>query len=142
VWFQELALAVCAQAGIAQRFHHLDLTRCSLTGGYIPDRDERAMTITPGSSKDHRPDLKPAGWPLMVSQAGGVPCVRNSWEGQTSDLHVFQERAQALMTAFEHTPSPRSLLQTPNAPTRTRPPTSSPWGSLPVIPTPWAWSPR
>jgi transposase len=27
-----------------------------------------------------------------------------------SDIHVFQERAQALMTAFEHTPSPRYLV--------------------------------
>jgi transposase len=110
VLFQELALAVCAQEGIDQRFNHLDTTSFSLTGAYVPDSDEHAMTITHGYSKDHRPDLKQAVLELMVSQDGGVPCVSKSWDGNTSDIQVFQERAQALMTAFEHTPSPRYLV--------------------------------
>jgi transposase len=110
VLFQELALAVGAPEGIDQRVHHLDTTSFSLTGAYVPDRDEHAMTITHGDAKDHRPDLKPAGLALMVSQDGGVPCVSQGWEGPTSDLHVFQERAQALMPAFAHTPRPRSLV--------------------------------
>lgn len=58
--FSELALAVCAQEGIAQRFNHLDTTSFSLTGEYIPDSDEHAIAITHGYSKDHRPDLKQA----------------------------------------------------------------------------------
>jgi transposase len=107
---QELALAVCAQERIDQRCNHLDTTSFSLTGAYVPDHDEHAMTITYGSSKDHRPDLKQAVLALMVAPDGGVPCVSTSWDGHTSDIHVFQARAQALMTAFEHTPSPRSLL--------------------------------
>jgi transposase len=107
---QELALAVCAQEGIDQRFNHLDTTSFSLTGEYVPDSDEHAIMITHGYSKDHRPDLKQVVLELMVSQDGGVPCVSKSWDGNTSDIHVFQERAQALMTAFEHTPSPRYLV--------------------------------
>jgi transposase len=110
VLFQELALAVCAQEGIDQRFHHLDTTSFSLSGEYAPDSDEQAITITHGYSKDHRPDLKQAVLELMVSQDGGVPCVSTSWDGHTSDIHVLQERAQALLTAFEHTPSPRYLV--------------------------------
>ena len=110
VWFQELALAVCAQEVIDQRFNHLDITSFSLTGAYVPDSDEHAITITHGYSKDHRPDLKQAVLELMVAQDGGVPCVSKSWDGNTSDIHVFQERAQALMTAFAHTPSPRYLV--------------------------------
>jgi transposase len=47
---------------------------------------------------------------LMVSHEGGVPGVSKSGDGKTSDVHVFQERAQALMTAFEQTPSPRYLV--------------------------------
>src|SRR2546430_3498926 len=110
VLFQELALAVCAQEGIDQRFHHLDTTSFSLSGEYVLDSDEQARTITHGSSKGHRPDLKQAVLELMVSQDGGVPCVSKSWDGHTSDIHVFQERTQALLTAFEHTPSPRYLV--------------------------------
>jgi transposase len=110
VLFQELALAVCAQEGIDQRFNHLDTTSFALTGEYVPDSDEHAITITRGYSKDHRPDLKQAVLELLVSQDGGVPCVSKSWDGNTSDIHVFQERAQALMAAFARTPSPRYLV--------------------------------
>jgi transposase len=108
--FSELALAVCVQEGIDQRFHHLDTTSFSLSGDYVPESDEQAITITHGYSKDHRPDLKQAVLELMVSQDGGVPMVSKSWDGNTSDTQIFQERAAALLTAFAHTPTPRYLV--------------------------------
>src|SRR3989442_15865119 len=91
--FEELALAVCAQEGIDLRFNHLDTTSFSLSGAYVPDSDEQAITITHGYSRDHRPDLKQAVLELMVSQDGGVPFVSKSWDGNTSDTQIFQERA-------------------------------------------------
>jgi transposase len=57
---REWALAGCVQERMAQRFHHLDTTSFSLSGDDAPERDEHAMRITHGSSKDHRPDLKQA----------------------------------------------------------------------------------
>ena len=106
----ELALAVCAQEGIDLRFNHLDTTSFALHGEYVPDSDEPAITITYGYSKDHRPDLKQALLELMVSQDGGVPVGSKSWDGNTSDIKVFQERAQALLAAFQKAPSPRYLI--------------------------------
>src|SRR6266566_6398780 len=106
----EIAVAVCAQEGIDLRFKPLDTTSFALTGEYVPDSDEQAMTITHGHAKDYRPDLKQAVLELMVSQDGGVPFVSKSWDGNTSDTHMFQERAEALMSAFKTTPSPRSLV--------------------------------
>jgi transposase len=108
--FQELALAVCAHEGIDRRFNHLDTTSFALSGAYVPDSDEQAITITHGYSKDHRPDLKQTVLELMVSQDGGVPFVSKSWDGNTSDIQVFQERAQALLTACKNAPSPRYLV--------------------------------
>jgi transposase len=108
--FQELALSICAQEGIDLRFNHLDTTSFALSGEYVPDSDEHTITITHGYSKDHRPDLKQAVLELMVSQDGGVPFVSKSWDGNTSDIAVFQERAQALMTTFKNAPSPRYLI--------------------------------
>jgi transposase len=99
--FQELALTVCAHEGIDLRFNHLDTTSVALTGDYIPDSDEHAIRITHGYSQDHRPDLKQAVLELMVSQDGGIPLVSKSWDGNTSDTQVFQQRAQALMSAFQ-----------------------------------------
>ena len=108
--FQELALAICAQDGIDLRFNHLDTTSFSLTGEYVPESDEHALCITHGYSKDHRPDLKQAVLELMVSQDGGVPFVSKSWDGNTSDTQVFQQRAEALIRAFKDTPIPRYLV--------------------------------
>ena len=106
----ELALAVCAQEGIDLRFNHLDTTSFSLTGEYMPEADEHAMTLTHGYSKDHRPDLKQAVLELMVSQDGGSPFVSKSWDGHTSDTPIFQERAAALIATFQRSPAPRYLV--------------------------------
>ena len=65
--FNEMALAVCAHEGLDMRFNHLDTTSFALTGEYVPDSDEQAITITHGYSKDHRPDLKQAVLELIVS---------------------------------------------------------------------------
>ena len=108
--FQELALAVCAQEGIDLRLNHLDTTSFALSGDYVPDSDEQAICITHGYSKDHRPDLKQAVLELMVSQDGGVPFVSKSGDGNTSDTQMFQERAQAFMSALKTSPSPRYLI--------------------------------
>ena len=108
--FSELALAVCAQERIAQRFHHLDTTSFALSGDYVPESDEHAICITHGYSKDHRPDLKQAVLELLVSQDGGVPLVSKSWDGNTSDTQIFKERAEALMAAFARSPTPKYLV--------------------------------
>src|SRR5712691_4399258 len=108
--FSELALAVCAHEGIAQRFNHLDTTSFALTGAYLPDSDEHAITITHGYSKDHRPDLKQAVLELMVSQDGGVPLLSKSWDGNASDSQIFQERAAALIATFQRSPTPRYVV--------------------------------
>ena len=52
--FSEIALAVCQHEAIDQRFNHLDTTSFSLTGDYVPESDQQAITITHGYSKDHR----------------------------------------------------------------------------------------
>jgi transposase len=108
--FSELAVAVCAHEGIDLRFNHLDTTSFALTGEYVPDNDEQAITITHGYSKDHRPDLKQAVLELMVSQDGGVPFVSKSWDGNTSDTKIFQERAAALLATFQRSPIPRYVV--------------------------------
>lgn len=106
----ELALPVCVQEGIELRFHPLDTTSVSLSGDYVPERDEQAMTMTHDYSKDYRPDLNQAVLELLVSQDGGVPLVSNSWEGHASDTQIFQERAKALLATLQRSPTPRYLV--------------------------------
>ena len=104
---QELALAVCAHAGIALRFKHLDPTSVALSGEYLPEGDEPALTMTHGYATDHRPDVQPAVLELLGSPDGGGPVVSQRWEGHASDLQGFQARARGVMTALQHAPSPR-----------------------------------
>jgi hypothetical protein len=106
---QELALAVGAHDGIDLRGKHLDTTSGSRSGADGPERAEHALTITHGDSRDHRPDVKPGGLARMVSPDGGVPLLRNSWDGTTADPPMVQGRAQALMSAVQHAPRPRAL---------------------------------
>ena len=108
--FSEIALVVCHHEAIDQRFNHLDTTSFSLTGDYVPESDEQAITITHGYSKDHRPDLKQAVLELMVSQDGGVPLVSKTWDGNASDSQIFQDRAKALLSTFAQSPTPRYLI--------------------------------
>jgi transposase len=108
--FQELALGGCAQEGLDLRFTQLDTTSFTLHGEYVPDSDEPALTITYGSSNAHRPDLKQVVLELRVSHDGGVPVGSKSGDGHTSAIKVFQERAPALLAAFQKAPSPRSLI--------------------------------
>jgi transposase len=106
----EMALVVCQHEAIDQRFNHLDTTSFSLTGDYVPESDQQAITITHGDSKDHRPDLKQAVLELMVSQDGGVPLVSKTWDGNASDSQIFQDRAKALLSTFAQSPTPRYLI--------------------------------
>jgi hypothetical protein len=78
--------------------------RTSLSAASTP------VASPPGSSTDPRPDLKQAVWERLVSPAGGVPLVRTSGDGHTSDTPVFQARAEALLSACKDTLSPRDLV--------------------------------
>jgi transposase len=68
------------------------------------------MAITHGDATDHRPDLQPAVIALMVAQDGGVPVMRQRWDGNASDTPMFQERAPALLATFRASPHPRDLV--------------------------------
>jgi hypothetical protein len=106
----ELALGVCARDGIDLRFNHRETTSVALRGASIPERDEQAMTITPGDSSEHRPDRKPAVLALRVAHDGGIPVVRQRWDGQTSDIESFPARAQAWRVALPQAPHPRDRI--------------------------------
>ena len=107
---RERALAVGAHEGIALRGNHLDPPSFALTGEYVPDSAAQAMTIPHGDAKAHRPALTHAVLELLVSQDGGGPFVRKSWEGNPSDTKIFQERAAALLTTFQRSPTPRDVV--------------------------------
>jgi hypothetical protein len=68
------------------------------------------MTITHGSSREHRPDLTQAVLERMVSHDGGRPFVSQRGDGHPSDLEMFQARDQAWLAALPHASDPRDLI--------------------------------
>jgi len=69
----------------------------SVTGKYYEDSDERAVNITYGHSKDHRPDLKQIVLETLVTQDGGVPLICKVWDGNASDDKIFKDRVKSLI---------------------------------------------
>lgn len=108
--FSHIAVDVCKQEYINCLFNHSDTSALSLTGEYLPDSDEQAISITHGHSKDHRPDLKQVMLEMMVTQDGGIPILFKSLDGNSSDNTVFQERAAALIKEFEQSETPRYIV--------------------------------
>jgi transposase len=47
---------------------------------------------------------------LRVAQDGGIPFVRQRWDGNTSAPEMVQARAQAVLLAFQQAPPPRDLI--------------------------------
>lgn len=108
--FSHIAVDVCEKENIDFRFNHLDTSAFSLTGEYLPDADEQAISITHGHSKDHRPDLKQVMLEMMVTQDGGIPILFKSLDGNSSDNTVFKDRAAALIKEFEQSETPRYIV--------------------------------
>ena len=130
----ECAVAVCVQEGIALRFQPLDTTSVSLSGDDMPDSDAQAIPIPHGDSKDHRPDLQQAVLALLVSQDGGVPVVRKSWEGHASDTPMFQERPGALLQTVQQSPQPGSLVAAATRSNADHAPPRAPLGCITRMP--------
>ena len=102
-------------------------------------RDEPAMRMPPGDSNAHRPDLKPAVVARLVSPDGGVPVVRQRWDGNTSDPRGFPARAAAFMRAFKATPSPRERVAAANRYGEANAAHLAPWAVIPRMPAPLTW---
>ena len=69
---------------------HNDSTSITFSGRYAVAtgrkiRDKRAVKVTHGYNKDHRPDLKQLLWILTVSADGAVPIHYRLADGNTSD---------------------------------------------------------
>jgi transposase len=86
---------------IGQRFRHLDSTTFSLHGQYDRETDERAIEITHGYSKDHRPDLKQTVLALICSQQSAIPSWLAVLNGNQSDNQSFVEIIQAYRSQLE-----------------------------------------
>jgi transposase len=65
---------------------HCDFTSATLHGDYRDANGEKAIAITYGFNKEHRPDKKQFVQEVAVTSDGGVPISSQSLDGNTSDV--------------------------------------------------------
>jgi len=87
--------------GVALDQLHNDSTSITFTGAYTAAtgrliRGQKALRITHGYNKDHRPDLKQLLWVLTVSADGAVPLHYRVCDGNTNDDPTHIETWDAL----------------------------------------------
>jgi transposase len=85
--------------GIEHDFVHLDNTSFSLEGDYArPSEDPRAVRITHGYSRDHRPDLKQVVVSLICSYQSSIPVWLQALDGNRADKESFPRIIQAYIS--------------------------------------------
>jgi len=87
---------------IRHRFVHLDSTSVSLQGEYASEaEDPRAIRITHGYSKDHRPDLKQAVVSMICSYRSAIPVWLEVLSGNSADKTTFPQTVQAYVAHLQ-----------------------------------------
>jgi transposase len=100
--FARVASPALQVYGIQHRFVHLDSTSMSLQGEYAAGADDsRALRITHGDSKDHRPDLKQAVVSLICTYRSAIPVWLEVLSGNSADKTTFPQTIQAYVAQLQ-----------------------------------------
>jgi len=88
--------------GIEYDFVHLDNTSFSLEGDYdIPSEDPKAVRVTHGYSRDHRPDLKQVIVSLICSYQSSIPIWLQALDGNRADKESFPGIIQSYVSQMQ-----------------------------------------
>ena len=105
--YQALALKVIQYLGLPCRSLNLDATSFHLDGEYYRDVDAKAIHITQGYSRDHRPDLNQVILNLITENKAGIPLYMKACSGNTQDTQSFKEivkqHVKSLKAAYKNT---------------------------------------
>src|SRR3989441_3858954 len=78
-----IAATAAQRLGLAPTFAHLDSTSFHVDGRYksAEEPEARVIHLTPGSSRDHRPDLNQVMLELIVEHQAGIPLLMKPLSG-------------------------------------------------------------
>ena len=82
-----IAATAAKRLGLTPTFTHLDTTSFHVDGRYNSHEapDEQVVHLTPGYSRDHRPDLNQVMLELIVEPQAGIPVLMKPLSGNSSD---------------------------------------------------------
>jgi transposase len=86
-----IATEACPRLGLASPYGHLDTTSFHVDGRYnsVAPPEETVIHITPGYSRDHRPDLNQVMLALIVEQHASIPLWMKPLSGNSSNPVEF-----------------------------------------------------
>jgi transposase len=97
--YSQLALQSVSRLGLLCRVGHLDSTSFHADGHYncdaASDENGAIIHITPGYSRDHRPDLNQVVLQLISEQQAGLPLFMEPLNGNKSDKESFRQTIHA-----------------------------------------------
>jgi transposase len=107
-----IATEACTRLGLASPYVHLDTTSFHVDGRYnsAEPPEDTVIHITPGYSRDHRPDLNQVMLELIVEHHAGIPLWMKPLSGNTSDTVEFGRLVDAHITHLGRADQPLYLV--------------------------------
>ena len=90
--FVPLAAQAVGRLGLNGKIGHLDATSLHVDGGKSPEKvEEGVIRLTPGYSRDHRPELAQVVVQFICENQAGIPIFMKSLSGNSNDKSDFRE---------------------------------------------------
>jgi transposase len=86
------------------RYKNMDITSFHMDGVYNSqddDIEDGVVHITPGYSRDHRPDLNQVALNLISENKAGLPCYIEVLDGNSSDKSVFSRLVEKHVSGLQ-----------------------------------------
>jgi transposase len=107
-----IAATAATRLGLTRTCSHLDTTSFHVDGRYNSTQppDEQVVHITPGSSRDHRPDLNQGMVELVVEHQAGIPVLMQPLSGNSHDGKAFGQVVSDHIAQLHPTANPTYLV--------------------------------
>jgi len=107
-----IAATAATRLGLTRRVNHLDTTSFHVDGRYNSAQppDDQVVHITPGYSRDHRPDLNQVMVELVVEHQAGIPVLMQPLRGNSHDGKAFGQVIRDHIAQLHTTANPTYLV--------------------------------
>jgi transposase len=109
--YQNIAEKVIAHLGLECSALNLDSTSMHVDGDYKTDGNEtKAINITRGYSRDHRPELNQVILNLITENQAGIPVYMQACSGNTNDSEGFKRIVKSHVNSLKEAYNNRYLI--------------------------------
>lgn len=108
--YQDLSEKVVRHLDLPCKSVHLDSTSFHVDGEYDTESDSKAIRLTKGYSRDHRPDLNQVILNLITENQAGIPVYMQACSGNTNDSHGFKKLVKSHVSSLKAAQRSRYLV--------------------------------